>query len=132
VAAPAGGGSLVLDAVEVVREAASDGVMLTGICKLMDAAADTDDATTGAEAEQGRQWTRAQRMQGEPRRRRMAAAAMRQKAALGVGAAQRAAGGEPAVLLLAGGRGAAGGRGGQMAPGLVIVGGSGPLVRRIS
>ena len=45
-AAPTGGGSLVLEAVEVARTDASDGALLIGICKSMDAAA-------RVEAEQG-------------------------------------------------------------------------------
>ena len=79
-AAPTGGGSLVLEAVEVARTDASDGALLIGICKSMDAAADTDDAAARVERGAG-QWTPAQMMQGGSRRRRTAAAATRQKAA---------------------------------------------------
>jgi hypothetical protein len=45
VPATAGVGRLVLDGVEVASATVSDGVLLTGICRSMDATADTKAAT---------------------------------------------------------------------------------------
>jgi hypothetical protein len=43
--APAGVGRLVLDGVEVASAAAGDGMLLTGICRSMDAMTDTEATT---------------------------------------------------------------------------------------